>query len=144
MLDEIVGIYEAYSEDFHRRIKKRKAFDGVFGFRGSPQNYPCHEEFIQNLGRALKDFASRSPDSAQAAEVLRYIYCTAPACCEAESTVYWMLLAAHSLTFELIASLDASGAQALYSEYEAQYPRRTRLPVQIKVLKALAERAKAG
>jgi len=142
-LDDITRIYEAYLEEFHRKMKSRKAFDGVLGFRGRPQDFPCHEQFMQNLGEALKNLASQNPEPALAADVLRYVYCTAPAQWESESTVYWMLLAAHSLTLDLIASLDVPGAQALFDAYQKQFPRRQRLPIQIKVLNALKAQANA-
>lgn len=142
MLEEVIRIYEAYLEDFRRQGKDRKPFDGVFGFRGGPQDYPCHEKFMQDLGEKLKELQSRSMDPVEAGEILRFIYCIAPVRWESEATVYWMLLAAHSLTLELIQELDAAGAQALYDEYGAQYPRRMRLPVQVKVLDALKRRMK--
>ena len=55
MLEEIVRLYEAYLEEFRRQKKDRKLFDGVFGFRGGPQDYPCHEKFIQDLDGKLKE-----------------------------------------------------------------------------------------
>lgn len=142
ILKEIARLYEAYLEEFYRQKKGHKAFEGMFGFGTGPQDYPCHEKFIQDLDRLLKSLLSRSPASQETEEVLRYIYCEAPARWESEPTVYWMLLAAHSLTPDLIGCLDASGARALYDEYQKRYPRRRRLPVQDKVLKALKERSK--
>ena len=143
MLEEIVRLYEAYLEEFRRQKKDRKLFDGVFGFRGGPQDYPCHEKFIQDLDGKLKELRSQNPGPAQTAEILRFIYCEAPARWESESTVYWMILAAHSLTPDLIDCLDAPNAQALYDEYQKQYPRRQRLPIQTKILNALKGRSKA-
>lgn len=143
MLDEIARIYEAYVEEFYRQKKGHKPLDGIFGFGTGPQDYPCHETFIQDLDRQIKSLLSQSPGPREAEEILRYIYCGAPARWEAESTVYWMLLAAHSLTPDLIGRLDASGAQALYDEYRKRYPRRKRLPIQVKLLNALKERSQA-
>lgn len=142
VLEEIVRIYEAYVEEFYRQKKGHKPLDGIFGFGTGPQDYPCHEAFIQDLDRQLKSLLSQSPAPREAGEVLGYIYCEAPARWEAESTVYWMLLAAHSLTPDLIGCLDAPGAQALHDKYRKQYPRRKRLPVQDKILNALKERSK--
>lgn len=143
ILEDVVRLYEAYLEEFYRQKKGHRPFDGIFGFGTGPQDYPCHEKFIHDLDRQLKSLLSRPPAPHEAGEVLRYIYCGAPERWEAESTVYWMLLAAHSLTPELIGCLDAPGAQALYDEYRNRYPRRRRLPVQDKILGALKERAKA-
>lgn len=144
VLEKVVRLYEAYLEEFYQQKKGRRPFDGIFGFGSGPQDYPCHEKFIQNLDQQLKSLLSQPPASQEAEEVLRYIYCEAPARWESESTVYWMLLAAHSLTPDLIDRLDTSGAQALYDEYQKQYPRRQRLPVQIKILNALKERSKVN
>lgn len=141
-LEEIVGIYEAYVEEFYRQRKGHKPLDGIFGFGTGPQDYPCHEAFIQELDRQLKSLLSQPPGPRETEEILRYIYCEAPTRWEAESTVYWMLLAAHSLTTDLIGRLNASGARALYDRYQKQYPRRKRLPVHDKILNALKERSK--
>lgn len=143
MLEEVVRIYEAYLEEFYQQKKSRGPFDGIFGLRGGPQDYPCHEKFIQDLDRQLKSLLSQSPAPHETEEVLWYIYCEAPARWEREPTVYYMLLAAHSLTPDLTGCLDASGAQALYDAYQKQYPRRRRLPVQIKILDALKGRSEA-
>lgn len=142
ILEEVIRIYEAYLEDFRRREKDRKPFDGVFGFHGGPQDYPCHEKFMQDLGEKLKELESREMDPVETSEILRFIYCVAPIRWESEATVYWMLLAAHSLTLELIPMLDAAGARALYDEYGKQFPRRKRLPVQVKVIDGLKKRMK--
>ena len=142
VLEEVIRVYEAYVEDFRRRDKDRKPFEGVFGFHGGPQDYPCHEKFMQDLGEKLKELQSRPIDPVEVAEILRFIYCVAPVRWESEATVYWMLLAAHSLTLELIPKLDTAGARTLYDEYMKQYPRRKRLPVQVKVLDALKRQTK--
>lgn len=143
MQEEIIRLYEAYIKEFQQQDKTRKPFEGVFGFRGGPQDYPCHEKFMQDLDEALKRQQSQNPSSIQTAGVLRYIYCEAPVRWESEGTAYWMLIAAQSLTLEMIANLGAADAQALCGEYEKQYPRRQRLPVQDKILKALKARSKA-
>ena len=143
MVEEVVRLYEAYLEEFHRQKMERKAFGGVFGLRGGPQDLPCHEKFMQDLGQMLQPLPSQAPDSREVEDILRFIYCTAPARWESELTVYWMLLAAHSLTPDLIGCLDANGARALYGEYEKQYPRRQRLPVQTQILNALKGRSEA-
>ena len=142
-VEAVARIYEAYAEEFYRQKKNHKPLDGIFGFGTGPQDYACHETFIQDLDRQLKSLLSQPPSPQEAEEILRYIYCGGPARWESEPTVYWMLLAAHSLTPDLIGCLDAPGARALYDEYQGRYPRRKRLPVQVKVLKSLKERSKA-
>ena len=87
LLEEVIRVYEAYVEDFRRRDKDRKPFDGVFGLPGGPQNYPCHETFMQTLGEKLKELQSRPMDAAELAEILRFIYCIAPPRWESETTI---------------------------------------------------------
>ena len=142
MLEEVIRVYEAYVEDFRRRDKDRKPFDGVFGLRGGPQDYPCHEQFTQNLEDKLKELQSQSMDPVEMAEILRFIYCVAPVRWESETAVYWMMLAVHGLTLELIPEMDPAMARTLYDEYRKQFPRRLRLPVQVKVVDALKKRMK--
>lgn len=142
MLEEIVSLYEAYLEEFRRLERNRRPMEGVFGIGNGPQNYPCHGKFAQDLERMLKDLSAQALSSEQAGQVLRYIYCTAPVRWESVTTVYWMLLAVHGLTGELIERLDASTAKALCEEYRRLYPRYQRLPVQNRVFSALQSKAR--
>ena len=136
-LEKVEALYRAYVDEFHQSERNRKPLEGAFGFGGGPQSYPCHERFVQDLELLLRDFAAQAPDSSQVSQILNYICLTAPARWETGSAADWMLLAAHSLTLELIPLLSASDAGSLYAAYQAAYPRRRRLPVQNKLLAAL-------
>lgn len=137
MMEKLAALYEAYLDEFHRLERKRRPFEGVLGFGGGPQNYPCHEAFAQDLERLLNQFAAQAPSSDQVGPVLDYIYFAAPARWKSETAVYWMLLAVQGLTLDLIPLLDGAGAEALCKTYQDTYPRRQRLPVQEKVFAAL-------
>lgn len=143
MLEEVISLYEAYLEEFYRLEQKRKPMEGAFGFGGGPKNYPCHERFAGDLEQWLQRFAVQSPSSREVGEVLRYIYFTAPEQGKTEPSVYWMLMAVHSLTTDLIRLADPADALSLYDEYRSAYPRRLRLPAQDKLLALLKERAKS-
>ena len=143
VLEEVTGLYEAYLDEFHRLEQDRKPLEGAFGFGGGPEDYPCHEKFAEDLKKLLEELTGRNPASEEAAEVLRYIYCGAPSRWEAETTVYWMLLAVQGSTLGLIEQLNAADAGALYDTYRDFYPRRQRLPVQGKVLAALRAHSRA-
>lgn len=143
MLEEIISLYEAYLEEFYQLERKRKPMEGAFGFGGGPKNYPCHDRFAGDLEQLLQRFAAQSPSSAEAGEALHYIYFTAPERWKAEPSVYWMLMAVHSLTMDLIRLTEPSEAAPLYDAYQSAYPRRSRLPAQDKLLALLKKRAKS-
>lgn len=138
ILEEVQGLYEAYREQVRRLERTRKPWDGILGFGGGPQNHPCHEQFAASLEQVLQAGTARplSPETARA--LLDYI-CFPPL--DRQDSSYWMLLAVHSLTLDLIALLDPADAQALHGRYQAVYPRRSLLPAQKKVLDALARQA---
>lgn len=142
MLEEIIHIYEAYLDEFHRLEQNRRPMEGAFGIGNGPQSYPCHEKFAQDLDRTLRDLSAQTPSSEQVGQILQYIYCTAPVRWESETTVYWMMLAVQGLTGRLIERLDASSAKALCGEYQHLYPRYQRLPVQNKIFSALQNQAR--
>ena len=143
MTEELESLYEAYLSEFRRMERERRPFEGAFGLGGGPQSYPCHSKFAEDLERLLRDFAARTPSSGQVGQALNYIYFTAPARWRAEPAVDWMLIAVHGLTLELIPLLDAEDAQPLCRNYQSLYPRRSRLPVQTKLLAALQKRCGA-
>lgn len=111
-------------DEFHRLERNRKPFEGIFGFGGGPQNYPCHEVFAQDLERLLNQFSAQAPSSDQVGPVLDYIYFSAPARWKSETAVYWMLLAVQGLTLDLIPLLDGADAETLCKAYQEAYPRR--------------------
>ncbi len=143
MLKEVVRLYEAYLDEFHRLEQNRKPMEGVFGMGTGPKDYPCHEKFAQDLDQLLESLTAQAITPEQAGNLLRYIYCTAPVLWESETSVYWMLLAVHGSTMGLIKHLDASTAKALYEEYRHLYPRYIRLPIQKKIFTALQRRCMA-
>ena len=142
MLEEVISVYEAYLDEFHRLEQNRRPMEGAFGIGNGPQSYPCHEKFAQDLDRTLRDLSAQTPSSEQVSQVLRYIYCTAPVRWESETTVYWMMVAVQGLTGRLIERLDASSAKALCGEYRHLYPRYQRLPVQNRIFSALQNQTK--
>lgn len=143
MPEKLEALYEGYLNEFRRMEQGRRPFEGVFGLGGGPQSYPCHGKFAEDLERLLKDFAARDPSSEQVGQVLDYIYFTAPVRWKAEPAVDWMLIAVHGLTLELIPLLDAGDAEPLGRAYQDAYPRRSRLPVQTKLVAALQKRCSA-
>ncbi len=68
--------------------------------------------------------------------MLEYVY-RAPVLHSRPLSAYWMLLAVHGMTENLIGGLPAADAADLYAAYTRAYPRGKRLPVQTRVLKKL-------
>lgn len=139
-LEDIRRLYADYQEQFRQRERARKPMEGVFGLGTGPRDYPCHDQFVQELEQLLNAIAAQRPDSAQAARMLDYIY-LAPLERGREDAVYWMLLAVHSLTLPFIPLLDPQDAHALYDSFCASYSRRKRLPSQEQLLADLRKRA---
>ena len=58
-------------------------------------------------------------------------------------SVFWMLNAVHGLTADLIPLLDPDDATLLRGQYDRDFPRRERLPVQKKVYEALKKKSRS-
>lgn len=140
-LERVQALYTAYQDQFRQMEQARRPGEGVFGLGMGPRDYPCHGQFARDLEQLLLTIRQEGPGSSQARQVLDYI-CFAPVRRQGEQdAVYWMLMAAHSLTLPLIDLLPAPDAQALLEEYQKAYPRRMRLEAQDKVISALRRRA---
>ena len=139
MLEQIRELYEGYFAEFQRLEQGRQAGAGMFGLTNGPRNYPCHEQFAKDLERLLRETEETlSPD--QAEELLEYIL-FAPQSRERDAD-YWMLIAVHGMTEGPAGRLDPAAAARLLERYEAVYPRRERLPVQMKAVSVLKKQAK--
>ena len=139
-LASVQALYEAYIETAENRIRKRKFGEGILGLKGGPADDPCHDRFAADLEALLGEYAGEEHGSAETAEVLSYIY-GAPLEHREPAMVYWMLMAVHGLTLPLTEQLDPADAGTLYRRYEGDYPRRERMPVQVRTLKALKARS---
>lgn len=140
-LEDVRALYEDYQEQFRQQELARKPGEGIFGLGMGPRDYPCHGQFARRLEQHLKELAAQQPASGCLSQVLDYIYRAPLDLRPAQDAVYWMLLAAHSLTSGLIPLLEAGDARALADSYNKAYPRRNRLPAQDKILSSLQAQA---
>ena len=122
--------------------RNRKSVEGLFGLGGGAGSERCQDEFVSRLTEAVKAAAASGLDSASLSETLDFMFSRALAGREKRSSAYWMLLASHTLALPLVDMLDPGAADAILAGYEADYPRRERLPAQKAVIKALKARAK--
>ena len=139
-LEDVQGLYEAYQDQARALERASKPWERLFGLVGGPQSHPCHEQFIQSLEQTLRAAADRPLPAVEAAALLDYIYFPAPARRRSQDSSCWMRVAVHGLTLDLIPLLRPEDARALRGRYQGDYPRRSRLPVQEKVLDALKRR----
>lgn len=140
-LTQIREIYTEYLEAAALAEQKQKPTDGMFGIGKKAADDPCHTAFIDSLKAALEAYAQQSPASEETASILRYIY-RMPLEHRSPVSIYWMLIAAHSLTEELIPFLSETDASALFSEYSGDFRRWERLPNQKKICRLLQKSAK--
>lgn len=140
-LERVRALYEAYLAQAEKLERERKPFAGMFGISPGPADDPCHDRFAADLENLLRSCREAGSTPAEIREVLRYIY-AAPTEHPQPRSSYWMLLAVHGLTLDLIEGLIAADAKEMHDWYEAAFPRRERVPVQNRVLKALGRKAK--
>ncbi|MCR4760600.1 MAG: hypothetical protein K5705_10105 [Oscillospiraceae bacterium] len=135
-LTDIQAVYRTYFAEAAQAEQNRKPADGLFGIGKKPADDPCHDRFLAALESALQTFAAQKPASGEVRAVLSLIY-RMPAEHREPLSVYWMLNAVCGLTQPLIPLLEPADAAALLTQYDADCPRRERLPVQKQIARAL-------
>lgn len=134
--DKIQRLYENYLEQARQVEREHRPLDGFMGFGQKTSDDPCHERFVKAVEALLKTAVQENLGSGQALAALEYIY-RAPKENRKPLAAYWMLIAVHGQTLELIGQLSREDAGTLWKEYKETYRRRDRLPAQEKVLAAL-------
>jgi hypothetical protein len=139
-LSRMDRLFEDYIADAWKLERNRKPNE-LFGLKFGPSDDPLHERFARDMAELMGGFAAEGPDSAALRAVLKKLFGAAKAYPEPRSA-HWMLVAVQGLSKELIPGLSREDAAALAKDYEAAWPRRSRLPVQDDVLKLLKKAAK--
>ena len=133
-------LMEDYLADADKQERSRKPNE-LFGLKFGPSDDPLHERFAKDLAELIGDFAAERPDSAALRAVLEKLFGAAKTYPEPRSA-HWMLVAVQGLSKELIPGLSREDAAVLAKDFEAAWPRNSRLPVQDDVLKLLKRAAK--
>ncbi len=141
-LSAVQALFLDYVEEAERLEKERKPSGGLFGIGPKSADDPCHDRFADDLEAVLSDFAAGSPGPEEVREVPAFI-CHAPKQHPEPLSVFWMLNAVHGLTADLIPLLDPRDAALLCRQYDQDFPRRERLPVQKKVYEALKNKSRS-
>lgn len=138
-VNRIFELYDSYIEKVNELERNKKFTAGLLGLTKGPKDDPCHDEFIEDLKKKISEFASADPQSEDVYTLLKFMY-EAPLEHKDNHLVYWMFMAAHTLSCDLCAFLTKEDAADLYKQFNAAYPRYERLPAQKNVLKALKKR----
>ncbi len=136
LISKVQEIYEGYIADTLRLEAERKPADGLLGFGRNPAHDPCHELFSDRLQKALKS-AEGAITSDVVSELLHFMY-KAPLENQNNKLAYWMLIAVHAHTKDMICFLNQEDAAALLLLYNELYPKRSRLPVQKEIAALLS------
>lgn len=142
IFEELEGLYQDYEEQYRQSERRRKPGEGMFGLGRGPGDHPCHGQFAQDMEELLGRYEAQGPAPAEAAQVLDYIY-FAPVSRE-DRALYWMMLAVHALTGELVERLSPEDAGDLLQRYRKTYRKSGWLPAQEKLMAALKKRAKSA
>ncbi len=133
---DVIALYDAYIADVERLEEKSSPADGLLGMGSSVKSDSRHDQFAADLEKLLHELCSGKPSSREAREILEFIY-NVPRQYVQSHVVYWMLLAVHGLTVELVSYLTSEDAVALRDGYVRAYRPWERLPSQKKALAAL-------
>ena len=132
-VDTLRSITEAYLAEADEVQKKSGPFAGIMGFGGGLAHDGCHERYYDAMAEALKD------ESLDPYETVKFLF-GADEEYSAPQTVKCMLTAVQGLALPLIPKLSAEQREEFRAAYDAKVPKRTRLPVQRELYKALSEK----
>ncbi len=138
--DEARTLVEDYIIRATELEEKGKPWDGILGFGSRPADDPCHTRMVEELVSLVREGADRlEPGEARAiladlAEI--------PLRNGRYPSIYWTLIAAQGAGLALVPRLTREEAAGLLTDYRDRYPRRTLLPVQKLLVKALEKAAK--
>ena len=137
--EQVQARYEAYLKEAEALEAAAKPWDGLLGFGARPADHPCHTQFLDALVQILREAGgSLTPEEALA---VANLVVEAPRQHTSPVSIYWTLVAAHGALLPVIPQLKIADRAELLSRYQAAYPRRTRLPVQKQVIRALEKTA---
>ncbi len=142
LLAELEKCYTDYLNAAKRLPDEYSPVAGVLGVGSGPKGDPCHEKFYNDAKETANFLAELMPDSETARAAVDLILKAAVNNTDADYATM-MLVAAQAHAIPLIEYLTPEDAADFLKWYDRQYPRRTRLPIQKDVGKALSARARA-
>ena len=138
---KIESLFRDYCEEVAKLTKEARPFAGMFGFGSGPKDDPCHARFVEAVNR---EAARQAEDKVPAEEAKQTVglLLSLQQSCDREGLVYWTCMAVHGAALPLIPLLHPEDAKEICDAYAKALPRRMRMPLQERVMKALAARAK--
>ena len=137
--DEARSLVEAYIAQATELEEKGKPWDGILGFGSRPADDPCHTRMVEELVALLRTGAEELAPG-EAREILADL-AEMPLENDRYPSIYWTLVAAQGAGLALAPRLTREEAAGLLADYRARYPKRTLLPVQKLLIKALEKAA---
>lgn len=138
-LQQLESIYQEYEDKLAQAEKQAGLFAGAFNMGDDPRKDACNQLFYETLGQWVRDFLESNPTPEEVSQAAAWILGYPAA--NRESGTYWMAYAAQGHARSLIPLLEREAAEKLAQEFNRQYPRRDRMPVQRELMKALSDRA---
>ena len=138
---KIETMFRKYCEEVAKLTKEAKPFSGMFGFGSGPKDDPCHARFVEAVNQETAQMTADHVSEEEAKRTVQLLL-SLQQTCEREGLVFWTCLAVHGAALPLIPLLLPKDAGEICEEYQVALPRRMRMPLQEKVRKALAARAK--
>ena len=139
-LSQLQQIYADYEKSLTQAHKRSSIFAGIFG-QGSfddARSDPCNREFLEKTEAWVTAFAASEPEKEAAEHVCFWILDAARN--HRNRPVYWYYLVAQGYLKILIPVLLPDTCRKLALEFNRQYPKRIRLPIQEEVYRCLTER----
>lgn len=136
----IEKVYSEYISAVETIKSNRKFSDGLMGFGKREDSYSCHDEFYQKLNDEVLAITKDMQSQSEVFDVIMFIF-QAPIKNKNNTSVYWMMMAAHSLTENLFSIISGNQAAELFRWYNHTYPHYERMPNQDKMLKVLKKRS---
>lgn len=137
MLQQLRERYTRYQQELDDAKKHAPLFSGYFGLAGDSRSHPCNRSFYEDVGQWVEAFLQAGPEEEAVYEAAKWIL-TAPAAHRKEP-VFDFMYAAHGHCRQLIPLLSPANRAALKDFYDANYPKRERLPVHKEIYKLLRE-----
>lgn len=138
-LQTLKDIYEQYPLQLAKVIQDAPPLAGVWGMGDDPRNHPCHNQFYEGVQAFLEQLLASDPSEELVFQVTQWILMT-PARYKHHDT-YWYMYAAQGLCLGMIDRLSPAHCAQLREAYDANFPKRDRMPVQEKLYKGLKKRA---
>jgi hypothetical protein len=140
LLENLRTLYGAFLRDAAEAEATRRPWEGLGGFGGNAAADARQDAFHRDVRGAVEAAADAGLSSGEAEAALGFML-GAPEAYPDAGRARWMLIAVQGTALPAADALEAPAAARLAGELRARFPRRSRLPVQETLLRALDKRA---